>query len=317
MAGGTDLELDRPRSAPRLIGTTVDLYWRFPLLFLVLAGAVVIPYELIVLLVTGHGPFAQQSDGFLFSQILTLTTLGLVSPLVSALHVHAVRELRDGQIPRLRTVAKRSLGALPTISAAAVISYLGALAGLVALIVPGVLLYLRWSVVAQAAALEEGNWKEALRRSADLTDGNYWHIFALLFLDFAIVLIPSLVFGQAFGRDTTVGSFVAGTALEVVLWSFGALAIGLLFFDLTARFETAGSRTAGESSHPSPSSLDPGGYSDEDRPSGWYVNPDAPWRMRYWAADGKPGWSKRTAKTPKQTLAEWKDLRWAREKSLD
>jgi hypothetical protein len=28
MAGGTDLELDRPRGALLLIGTTVDVYWR-------------------------------------------------------------------------------------------------------------------------------------------------------------------------------------------------------------------------------------------------------------------------------------------------
>jgi hypothetical protein len=312
VAGGTDLDLDRPRGALRLIGKTVELYRRFPLLFAILAGTVVVPYELIVLLVTGHGPLGTGDDSFVASQAIALTSVGLLGPLVSALHVHAVREIGDGNVPRLTAVAKRSLVVLPTACAAVVIAYLGAAAGLLALIVPGVLLYLRWAVVAQAAALEGGGWKAALRRSADLTAGHYPHVFALLLLNSAIAWVPSLALRRAVGGDTTVGSFVVGTALEVVLWSFGALAVGLLFFDLRARLEAEASRPAGEPSHPSPSSVDPGNYSDEDRPPGWYVNPDAPWRMRYWAADGKPGWSRRTTKTPKQTLAEWRDLRWTR-----
>lgn len=61
--------------------------------------------------------------------------------------------------------------------------------------------------------------------------------------------------------------------------------------------------------------LDPLSRSNEDRPAGWYVEVDAPWRMRYWAADGKCAWSERTSKTPKQTLAEWRDPRWARQNS--
>jgi hypothetical protein len=57
-------------------------------------------------------------------------------------------------------------------------------------------------------------------------------------------------------------------------------------------------------------SLDPGVYTDAGRPPGWYVDPDKPWRMRYWRTDR--GWSKETTKTPKQALSEWRDLRWRR-----
>jgi hypothetical protein len=315
-AGGTELQVERPRGAVQLIGLTVDLYFRFPLLWLSLAGPVVVPYELIVLLATGNGPLAQGDEGFVTGQIVGLITIGLVGPLVSALHVRAVKEIRDGNVPHLATVAKGSLAALPTVSVAVVLSYFGAIAGLIALIVPGVLLYFRWAVVAQAAALEGNGWKAALRRSADLTKGNYPHVFAVLFLDLAIVFALGFLLRKAFDGRTTVGSFLLGTALEVVLWSFSALAVGLLFFELKARLETEESQRAAGSGRPNPSSIDPGNYTDEDRPPGWYVNPDKPWRMRYWAENGEPGWSRRTAKTPKRTLAEWRDLRWAREKDL-
>jgi hypothetical protein len=317
MAGGTELELARSRGAPELIVDTVDLYSRVPLLWLCLAGPVVIPYEVIVLLATGNGPFEQGRDGFLAGQIVSLVAIGLVGPLVSAFHVRAIRAIGEGEVPRPAAVARAGLAALPTVSVAVVLSYLGAILGLVALIVPGVILYLRWTVVAQAAALEGGGWKAALRRSAELTKGNYGHVFAVLFLDFLVLLVVASFVRVGFGGHTTVASFLGGTALQVVLWSFGALVYGLLFFDLKARLEFDGSpqpEGAEKAGHPSPASVDPGNYSDEDRPPGWYVDPDKPWRMRYWAENGEPGWSGRTTKTPKGTLAEWKDLRWAREK---
>lgn len=72
----------------------------------------------------------------------------MIGPLISALHVHAVREIRDGSRPRLASVAPQALAALPVVSAAVIISTLGTFLGYIALIVPGVLLSLRWSVVA-------------------------------------------------------------------------------------------------------------------------------------------------------------------------
>jgi hypothetical protein len=373
--GEAVIEIDCARSAWELIGATFALYRRYPWLFLVLAGAVVVPYELILLATTGNGPYAQARDGFVVEQILFLITTGVMGPLVSALHVHAVREIRDGNAPRLGTVAKRSLAVLPVAGIAVVISFIGATLGLIALIVPGVLLFLRWAVVAQAAALEPAGWKGALRRSAELTKGNYEHIFGLYLLIGVILFVPDFFPRRAFGtHDTTVASFLVGTAIEVLLWSFGALAGGLLFFDLKARLAddlafleretddpTSDGRPAGWYVDPStPSrmrywaadgtgwsqttaktpkpmlrewreryaaepgtpamateehvahSFDPGVYSDEGRPAGWYVDPDSPWRMRYWHAGEHQQWSKETTKTPERIQAEWRDLRWRR-----
>jgi hypothetical protein len=48
-----------PRSAPRLLVRTFELYRRYPLLFLVLAARVIVPYELIALAATGTGSFSR------------------------------------------------------------------------------------------------------------------------------------------------------------------------------------------------------------------------------------------------------------------
>lgn len=322
MAGAGNEEIELPRSVPALIAATFALYRRFPWLFLILAGAVVVPYQLLVLLITGTGPFSRQEVGPPASPILVLTDFVLIVSLISALHVHAVKEIRDGNEPRLLRIARHGLAVLPAVSGVLIISCLGISVGLLALVIPGVILWCRWAVVAPVATLERKGVTETLRRSAGLADGHYRHVLGLLL----VVGVPS--FGLSFGlgrvfghTETTVASFLTGTALQVLTSSFSALTTALLFYDLSARFVAEGKPllvipTSGPNADsivgPDGQPLDPGSYSDEERPPGWYVDPDAPWRMRYWAADGKPGWSKRTAKTPKQTLAEWQDLRWVR-----
>ena len=98
-----------PRSARQLVRAALELYRRYPLLFLVLAAGVIVPYEVIVLAATGAGPFAHGSLGFGTSTLLTLIGLGLIGPLVSTLHVHAVSEMSEGRKPRLVSVARRGL----------------------------------------------------------------------------------------------------------------------------------------------------------------------------------------------------------------
>jgi hypothetical protein len=232
--------LSAPRSSLELVHAAFRLYRRYPRLFFILASGVIVPYEVIVLASTGTGPFARGSLSFGVGWLLTLIDLALIGPLVSALHVHAVREVAEGREPRLGSIAEQGLRVLPVVAAATIISWLGIGLGFLLLIVPGVILWLRWYVVAQAAAIEHEGWLPALRRSRQLTAGNYGHIFVFGIYVALITTVPTLLVGFAFGhRTTTVASFLVGVLLQIVTWSFGALAAGLLYFDLRARFAAA------------------------------------------------------------------------------
>lgn len=136
---------------------------------------------------------AQGTLGLGASSLLTLLNWALIGPLISALHVHAVAEVREGREPRLAAVARQGLLMLPVVVAASIVSGLGIGLGLVALVVPGVILMLRWFVVAQTAAIEHEGWLPALRRSAQLTDGHYGHIFVFLIYIGLIVSVPTLL----------------------------------------------------------------------------------------------------------------------------
>ncbi len=373
MDGQAAIELERPRSISELIAAAFDLYFRVPILFLVLAAVVVVPWEFLVLLVTGEGPLALAHEGFITSNLVTLADYFLVIPLVSAFHVHVVREVGEGGRPHLIRTFRRSLPALPVVVLATGVSGIATTLGYFALAVPGLLLMVRWAVVAQTAALDGGGWTDALRRGADLTHGERWHAFWVILVTGSITFAPWLLLRGSLGHTTTTaGSFAVGTALQVVTRSFEALVAALLYFDLKARRSTGSvdadpvapsidGRAAGwyidpaqptrmrywaadgsgwskhtsktpkpmllewQEEHaagpPAPAtssgehighSLDPGVYTDEGRPPGWYVDPDKPWVMRYWRMGAHQGWSKETTKTPAKALSEWRDLRWRR-----
>jgi hypothetical protein len=313
------LEIERPRSAFDLLAATIDVYRRYPWLFPTLAFAIVVPYQVIVLLATGSGPLGGRD----LSVGTTVLLLGieslLVGPVISALHVHAVDDAREGRDPTLGSVARRGLLTLPVVVAAAIISTLGIAVGFVALIIPGFYLSLRWAVVAQAAALEGEGWIDALRRSGELADKNYLHILGVVFLLGLISGGFFYVVGLAFdASNTTAASFIVGTLAAVIVRSFTALATALLFFDLKARLRMAPAARQAEREPQSSSGrivpptghpLDADSWSDEERPAGWYIDPVEPTKMRYWPAGYQPQWSTRRARTPNKTYDEWIEYR--------
>jgi hypothetical protein len=330
--GRTNLDLDRPRSIGEMLTEAFGLYWRLPILFLAFAAIVVVPYELIVLAITGATPFAQGHLAFLPARGLAVADSFLVTPLISALHVQAIREVGDGGRPTFGATFRKSLPRLPVVAVAAGVSGILISLGSLAFVIPGFLLALIWPVVAQAAALEGGGPIDGLRRSFDLTRGHRVHGFGLIFFAGLIAGVPSTILFEIFRHsDATTGSFLAGTAVQVVVRSFEALATGLLYFDLVAR-ERVGAPTPPNFRRPAPAMTaativparptghpaDAASWSDDDRPAGWYVNPDAPKRMRYWATNGpKTGvWTGHSTKTPGPVHHEWENLRMDAEESV-
>jgi hypothetical protein len=295
--------MNAPRSAPRLLVGTFELYRRYPWLFLVLAAAVIVPYELIVLAATGDGTFSGADVSGTVWLFRTLANWVVVTPLVSALHVHAVSEVRHDREPRIGSVAWQGLKVLPVVAAATIVSWLGILAGFL-LIVPGVILLLRWAVVAQAAAIEREGWLPALRRSGKLAQGNYIHIALFVFLVGLLAGAPAFIVGHAFfGRhDSGAAPFLSALAIQVVTASFTALAGALLYYDLRLRREAEPQPVA-----PGPTprdSVDPRSYSDLDRPKGWYVDPVSPSRMTHWGGREQPEWTGST-RTPRKIRRVW------------
>ena len=230
------LDLQSPRGLPDLFGTSARLFWRYLWQFLLLAGVLVVPFEIVALAATSsfHGTnlTTHQEREIV---LLSLVDFVLIIPLVSALQVHAVLLIGQGEQPRLREVFRRTLPVLPTVVAAWIVASIGVVLGLVAFLIPGIWLLLRLYVVAQTAAIEGADWPTTLRRGFDLTRGSALRILGMLLIVALINLtVNDLLNGGSISRGGTLADIVA-TVIALILQSFSALVGALLYFDLRAR----------------------------------------------------------------------------------
>src|SRR3982074_1050895 len=98
------ITLEEPRSVGGILTATARLYQQFPVLFVTLAVAVMAPYELAVLAATGYGPLRHAHENTGVYLLLLLLKTSLITPLISALHMHAVVVIGEGRRPRLAAV---------------------------------------------------------------------------------------------------------------------------------------------------------------------------------------------------------------------
>jgi len=131
----------------------------------------------------------------------------------------------------------------------AIIAALGAGLGYLALIVPGVIISVMWSVASPAVVVEKRGVLESLQRSRDLTRGYRWNVFGLM----VIYMLLSWIIGAAVGALglATGGGFLDGspnlwvnTASGVVVNILSAVVasagVAALYYELRTVKEGAG-----------------------------------------------------------------------------
>jgi hypothetical protein len=229
------IDLRRPKSVGEVLGDALRCYARYPVLFAALALGVVVPYTLILLAVNGSAPLGEQHGGATAVLILLLLDVLIVTPLISALHIHALVAVGEGRQPRLLEVAWLGVRVLPVVAAAEVVAGIATGVGFLLLVVPGVYLLIRLAVVAQAAAIERGDWLSALRRSGELTAGNYLHVFGVLVIVGLVALGLEQSGAAIVGTAASVLQVLVVIVLLTITRSFVALTTAVLYFDLLAR----------------------------------------------------------------------------------
>ena len=94
-----------------------------------------------------------------------------------------------------------------------VLSVLGVLAGCILLVIPGIMLWVRWVISSPVCVIERIGPIASLKRSAQLTDGNRWPLFGLYVFLVALGLVPQLVSSLL----TLIGGRVVGLFASLVL----------------------------------------------------------------------------------------------------
>lgn len=149
-------------------------------------------------------------------QLLLLPLTVALTTLVWAALAHEVDRASRGETVSWRSgLAGAGRRFLPLLGAVLLV-WLGVTVGFVLLVVPGILLAIRWFAVIPVVVLEAAGPIEAMRRSASLARGAWGRIFAVMAVLLLIVMLPSLAVGASVG----IGAMLAadeGTASSAVV----------------------------------------------------------------------------------------------------
>jgi hypothetical protein len=133
--------------------------------------------------------------------LLLLMVMGTIVLIVISLFVQAaaIRFVYDrlvGDYTSWQTTLSRVVSSFPLLLAAVVISGLIVALGLIALIVPGIILGIMFILVPHSVIVEGKGPISALSRSSELTSGNKWNILLFLAFWFVVLLLFSMVIRQ-------------------------------------------------------------------------------------------------------------------------
>lgn len=172
----------------------------------------------------------------------------------------AVADVRDGRADlSLGDTFRRVRPRLWSIVGAGVLAGLGIVAGLILLIVPGLVLLTWWSLIVPAIVLEGKPAMESFGRSRELVRGNGWNVFGVIVLTILIVIAISIVISIVLlwipGDEFR--SFVQSVVQNTLAYPFLALAWTLMYFTLAAPQRTPATTEFGSPEPAEPSAPPP------------------------------------------------------------
>ena len=101
------------------------------------------------------------------------------------------------------------------------------------LLVPGLVLLTRWSLLVPVVMLEDVGPLEALKRSREIVRGHGWTVFGVIFRVGLLVGLVGLLFGAVAGAAGPVGWWVAVTLGSALTTPFAAHALTIVYYELT------------------------------------------------------------------------------------
>jgi hypothetical protein len=239
---GRGIELRRPRDITALFRDAIEVYGRSFATFAVVAAAIVFPANMIVSGV-GLEQLTAPYDGSTSAAeavIPSLVSFLVVAPLVTATCIYALVTAAEGGSPKPGRALAAGLDAFAPIFFAVVLAALGIALGLVALILPGVYLAVRWYFVPQAVVLDRARGPGALGRSGEAVQGFWWRAAGIVLAANLAATVPGLALLIPFdaiarSADREVWALLGAALTETITTPFVALVSTLLWFDLLER----------------------------------------------------------------------------------
>lgn len=199
-------------------------------------AGVLMPAAAVVFVVSGILSELLVATGSTALRLLALIVSLVATTLFTGMVVELVADVQDGRrdssVGQLLSAVTPVLGQL--ILVALITGILEGI-GFVLLIVPGLILFTIWAVVAPVVVLERVRAIAALGRSRQLVRGNGGQVFAVILLLVIGVLLGSLLLDAAASAAGTASGLVIRVVVGVLTAPISALAAAVLYFELRTR----------------------------------------------------------------------------------
>ena len=236
------------RAARRLYGNNLGMFLAMGVIFVPVA-VVTAGIQWVLFHLTGaEALVALDGRGGAVTAFLALVVGGLGAAMASVITTAAVafalREIDAGQRADAMGAFRAAFDRLRALVGATARQYVVAV--LLTITVLGVPFaigrYVRWSLFAEACALEDRTARDSLRRSAELVRGRWWRTFGFSALVIVLTALSGPVLGVALlllTDDSLTFINIAGALIYTVTVPYAAIALTLYYFDLDARRSAA------------------------------------------------------------------------------
>jgi Membrane domain of glycerophosphoryl diester phosphodiesterase len=220
-------------SVGAVLNRSLDVYQRFFWRLVVTAAVVYVALDLVRAIVASADVEREETLALLQLLSISLSIVGFFW--LSGALVEAVQDVRDGKIDTtIGELFARTRPRLPSLIGAGLVAGVAILAGLL-LIVPGLYLLTRWSLLTPVIVLEGRPAREAFRRSWELVQGNGWRVFAVIAVTLVATILLSGIVQQGFASllPDFLGLWLGGLVADSLVAPFAAVAWTVMYFELS------------------------------------------------------------------------------------
>ncbi len=203
------------------------LYRRFAAHFLTIAFVLYLVTAIIVAVLT----VSAGATGYFLAAIIEF----IAAFLVQAAMIKAVQDVRDGRADLSigGTISAAAPFVLP-VAGASLLAGIGIGAGLVLLVVPGLILLTYWSLIVPTIVVGESGAMAAFGKSWRAISGHFWQAFGTYVLVFLIWIAVNIALGLALlAAPAAIRSFVSSVVAGTLLAPFYALVVTLVYYRLS------------------------------------------------------------------------------------
>ncbi len=205
----------------------VLLFWRS----LLIAAAI-----FLLLVIPGAVVDAQPDTSWtVFSaSVLVLLFTSYGDFLVEGVLAEDVRDVYDGRpMPSMRDLARRIGPRLLTLAVATLVYSICFAVGFVLLVVPGLVILTRWSVIVPVIVVERRGMRESFRRSSRLVKGSGWTVLGILAIVFlGSGLLETLFDNLLFWLPEFYASWLGHFLVSALTAPFAAHALAVIYHRL-------------------------------------------------------------------------------------